>query len=311
VEAFRYEQAPYLSSFTLHRPQELAVLVAIAESGDLATVVTPNGESITRAIYQIRNNKKGALGLTLPAGATLWSVLVDGRAVKPAAGPNGQILVPLAVARGPESTFPVEIVYVEKQSALEWIGRRELRGPVLDLPVTVTSWNLFLPEEVRGFWFGGNLQRHLRIAGFLPDLPRIAEAETYPSNASNLGAPAAQRSAKMNARAMLSRADRADEVDGFIMAGGPSVADRDEKEEFQRALNKVQQTGVLPFRISLPQSGRLYRFGRLLTTQEALILDVRYSRVPSFPIAAGGIGLIGLAGLKRVFRRLLRRRKPV
>jgi len=225
---------------------------------------------------------------------------VDGRAVKPAAGPNGQIQVPLAVARGPESTFPVEIVYVEKQSALEWIGRRELRGPVLDLPVTVTSWNLFLPEEVRGFWFGGNLQRHLKIAGFLPDPQGMELFRALPQplrQAVGAGRMAMQKSAAADA-------------DG-VMAEESSNAYQDSRENFQQAMAKVQQTGVLPFRISLPQSGRLYRFGRLLTTQEALILDVRYSRVPSFPFAAGGIGLIGLAGLKRVFRRLLRRRKPV
>ena len=152
VMGFRYQQSPYRVTATLYRPEELAVLVAIAESGELHTVLTPTGEAITRAIYQVRNNKKSSLGVILPKGATLWSVLVDCKAVKPAAGPNGQILIPLAAGRGPEAVFPVEMVYVEKYLPFEWLGKAVYQGPVLDIPVTVSRWHLFLPEEIRACW---------------------------------------------------------------------------------------------------------------------------------------------------------------
>jgi len=64
--------------------------------------------------------------------------------------------------------------------------------------------------------------------------------------------------------------------------------------------------GVLPFRISVPRSGRPYPFGRLLTTAEPIVMEVRYVTFPPilFPLTLGGVGFAGLAWFRGRLRRL-------
>ena len=295
VAGFRYQQIPYRATVSLHRPEELAVLVAIAESGELATLVTPTGEIITRVVYQVRNNKKGSLGVTLPKGATLWSALVNRRAVKPAAGPNGQILIPLAVTVGPESTFPVEVVYVEKADPFSWIGQAKYQGPVLDIPVTVARWILFLPEQIQGVRFTGNLQRNLIVAGFLPEFQPLRQ---------QVEADKAYSRGNENQRVL----DKHFMGASFRERLKPEAMEVDRVEkDFSNAVAKVQQTGVLPFRIAIPHSGRPYVFGKLLVAGDPLTIQVRYLKTPIPTLLSGGIGLLGFLGLGSGFRTSRRR----
>ena len=316
VAGFRYAQAPYRLTATLYQPENLAVLVAIAESGDLATILTPTGEAITRAIYQVRNNKKSSLAVSLPKGATLWSVLVDRRSVKPAAGPNGQLLVPLSVNTGPERSFPVEVVYVEKAAPFQWLGKTEYRGPVLDIPLTVVRWNLFMPEEVRGYWFSGNLQQHLKMAGFLSDPSPLGEARMQMASLEMKEEAASfnrVRANKMAARrfedgekSMLACDSAAPQS---AAAGSFPCGEKDEMQDFRQVAAQVQQSGVLPFRIAIPSSGRAHSFSRLLTTGEPLTIRVHYVKIAPqvFSATTGGIGLAGFllvgGGLRAGFRR--------
>ncbi|MCM8795021.1 MAG: hypothetical protein NC819_04385 [Candidatus Omnitrophica bacterium] len=313
IAGFRYQQAPYRLKATVHQPDDLAVLVAIAESADLATVVTPTGEGITRAVYYVRNNKKSSLTVKLPEGAILWSVLVDSRCVKPAAGPQKQVLIPLAVAEGPERVFPVEIVYIQKFSRFEWVGKTEYQGPVLDIPVTVARWNLYLPEEIQGVWFAGNLQRRLQVAGFLPgaeplgQLARLQEDKEYDGNKKREFLYAAKMASAGAFRRDRS-AQNVDEtqylaMDSMMPALSPEASSFEEEkvqmEDFRSVVEKAQQAGILSFRIAVPKSGRGHHFGRLLTTGEPLVIQMWYIRtLPAlFPLAGGGFGLIGLMGL--------------
>ena len=317
VAAFRYQEAPYRIAVSIHRPEEMAVLVAIAEYGHLATIVSPDGERITRAVYQVRNNKKPWLEVALPDQATLWSVLVSQRAVKPAAGERGRVRIPLAATRGPEETFPVEVVYVEKGSAMNWMGQERFRGPTLDIPVTVTSWSLYLPEEMWGLRFSGNLRQHLKVAGFLPDVSAIVTGEPL---AQFGGRPtegvgfAGKRMAEEKV-SFQGQKSRSGSYNGAPLAAAlqaDSVAAKDEEmDDLRKMAVQVQEVGVLPFRIAIPQSGRAHRFSRLLTTGESLKMDVRYMKVPTpaLPWAAGSLGLMGLAGFGGGLKRFLRRRK--
>jgi hypothetical protein len=345
VAAFRYQKAPYRITATLHRPEELAVLVAIVESADLATLVTSGGERIVRAIYQIRNNKKPSLEMTLPKQATLWSVLVNHRAVKPAAGPEGKVLIPLAASMGPEETFPVEVVYVEEESPFQWLGQTRFQGPVVDIPITVARWHLFLPDKVRGYWFTGNLERHLKVTGSLQD-PQLPS----PSDLSNLESSSGEGSkgvgggwgvqgkgrissstATVDALEQQEEQTREDSPhrneeklarkEGVVRSirdaqGAPNAPTATptqkrewEGDDFKAVIANVRQTGVLPFRIAIPRSGRAYHFGRLLTTHEPLTLQVRYLKSPVVPWAVGSLGVFGLAGIGAGLRNALRRRR--
>jgi hypothetical protein len=291
VAAFRYMEAPYRVMTQLIRPEELPVLVAIAESGELITVAAPTGEIITRAVYQIRNNKKTTLSVTLPTGSTLWSVLVDQRPVKPSAGPRGQIQVPIMNNHGPETVFPVEIVYVQKTTAMRpFFGQVQYEGPSLDIPVTVSQWKLLLPDRLMKIGYSGNVQFGFSAQMVSPEWRGIASAGI------RNGEPQ-----PLDSRRMSVLCEKA-------APAAQSFADCEpmEQKDFEEAVDKVQQTGLLPFRVSIPQSGRVYRFGRLLSVNEPMSVQIRYLRMSLVPLASGGVvflGLMALAGAARLFRR--------
>ena len=286
LQAFRCQQAPYQITVSLKRPKELPVLAAVVERAEISLLVTSAGEAMVRAIYQIRNNRKESLSVHLPLGATLWSVAVNQQPVKPVAGTGEEVLIPLSIGGGPEATFPVEVFYVQKGNTFAMLGRSGFIGPVLDVPITVTSVDLFLPDELFPISFSGNLQRHLHVETGLEPRPVFSQMDGVASSAS------------------LQRMGRG----GLAMKeSSPAEA---EIQQWEKAQDRAVESGVLPFRIPMPRSGQLYRFGRLLLTSEPVRLEVRYAKLPvvSFWLTTSGIGLAGLlAGLKRRSRRM---RKP-
>jgi hypothetical protein len=65
------------------------------------------------------------------------------------------------------------------------------------------------------------------------------------------------------------------------------------------AAEPLQETGILPLKIRLPKSGTVYRFNRLMTTQDALMLDATFVhlRLPWVPFATVGLLLVPMGGL--------------
>ena len=55
--------------------------------------------------------------MTLPAGATLWSASIDGRAIRPGTGQGDTLLLPLPKRRAGEDApaFVVDLVYVDRE----------------------------------------------------------------------------------------------------------------------------------------------------------------------------------------------------
>jgi hypothetical protein len=85
--------------------------------------------------------------VTLPAGATVWSVSLAGRPVRPGQAPDGGLLLPLEKSRGGDDApaFAVEMLYLTKASA--WIdkGQEKVTLPALDLPISRTGLLLYYP----------------------------------------------------------------------------------------------------------------------------------------------------------------------
>ncbi|MBI3323901.1 MAG: hypothetical protein HYZ92_01295 [Candidatus Omnitrophica bacterium] len=382
--AFRYHQHPYRALLSLTHYDDLPVLNAIAEQGELVTVVSRQGERLTRAIYAVRANKKQFLGATLPEGAMLWSCTVDRRSVKPVDGTGGQLLIPLTSAKAADEPMLVELVYFERQAALTGMGHLTLRGPVLDIPTTVANWLLYTPRQTKLLKTSGNLERGAgpmqvveepfqvalpsavpsRIAGGFFNARRLSrQAEAPKSVATSAeegerGGQLAQyepyyaeqnltagrsdgytesyglsKFVKPSAVSPVTRAGTEGEGDDVRSAavgrmylgsvagalgsalfgeggdknkrGGPSEPPRDnEADEKQLAAfdgavaMRMQEAGILPLKIHLPKAGRLYRFNRLLTSQEALHLDASFVTLPDAvgPWPLFGVGLLALSG---------------
>src|SRR6267142_1171689 len=151
LNAFRFRPGPTKLARWLrvdvarYTPQ--AVLMANVEEARYQVLITGEGKVLVQARYAIRNNQRNFLKVSLPAGATLWTASLAGRAVRPGQSPDGSLLLPLDKARSGEEApeFAVEIVYLARGSAWNDKGQFKLSLPALDLPVSHTGLLVYHP----------------------------------------------------------------------------------------------------------------------------------------------------------------------
>ncbi|HKP12486.1 MAG TPA: hypothetical protein VJZ91_10265 [Blastocatellia bacterium] len=118
-----------------------AVLTANVEEAAYNALVTEEGKLLVNARLAVRNNQRSFLKLNLPASATLWSVVVAGRPVRPGRAPDGSLLVPLEKTRGGEESpaFAVEVAYLDRAAAWGEKGRARLALLTVDMPISKSS----------------------------------------------------------------------------------------------------------------------------------------------------------------------------
>ncbi len=134
--------------------EEVDVLVTLLDQAEATTMFTRDGRRLTRVRYQVRNNRRQFLRLALPDGAELWSASVAGKAVQPAAGSDGRLLIPLVRSQatgGNLAAFDVDVVYVETGDGPDASGRGSFHGrlPTADAPTTWVGWTVYAPFEAR------------------------------------------------------------------------------------------------------------------------------------------------------------------
>ena len=151
LEAFRFRSGEGKMarslSVTVARYTPQAVLMANVEEARYQVLVSREGKTFVQARYAVRNNQRNFLKITLPAGATLWSASLSGKAVRPGRAPDGSVLLPLDKARAGEEAppFAVEVVYLVRGTAWNEKGQFALVLPALDLPVARTGLLLYHP----------------------------------------------------------------------------------------------------------------------------------------------------------------------
>ncbi len=332
--AFRYHQPAYQLILALTRHQDHPVLSAIAEQGELVTVLSRRGESLTRATYLVRANKKQFLEVRLPVGSQLWSCLVDQSSVKPVQGDADRLLIPLSTASEGEQPIIVELVYFEKRPELVRLGQLKLQGPILDVPTTIANWWLYAPRDVRFLRLAGNLDRQTAPIAFVEEPILQLASDTRRSGLAGgmqvidgKGRTSKQGYAhagyasddqmtdqieqgkedsgmfRNNGEALVGQ-KRAEQPRAIAMefsevdepqqtnrpSGGPAsslsmrekgASDSDEIDAMMTRLSAhLKERGILPLKVRLPQSGRVYRFSRLMTTQEPLQLQATFVHLP-------------------------------
>jgi len=134
--------------------EDVDVLVTLLDQGEATTMFTADGRRLTRMRYQVRNNRRQFLRLTLPKDAELWSSAVAGRAVQPARSQEGELLVPLVrsqAAGGALAAFDVEIVYVESGEGPNASGSGTFMAelPKADAPTTWVGWTVYAPRQAK------------------------------------------------------------------------------------------------------------------------------------------------------------------
>jgi len=142
------------------RRARVASLHATCDSVNAISFFTDEGVSVTRAIYEIRNVAQRHLSLRLPEGADLWGAFVADRAVRPLAGVEGTILLPIELSRdGRVRSYPVEVVYALGGQPFERRGTLAAGLPAVDVPVMHAMYSVYLPQRLRAWGFAGSLKQ--------------------------------------------------------------------------------------------------------------------------------------------------------
>lgn len=237
--AFKYLNHPFSIAVDVTKHEEIPVLVATVDSADYITLQTDEGKSLTKAIYQVRNNVKQFLHLILPKNATLWSAFVAGKPVKPAKDKFGEILIPLEKSQfsGENLTqFPVEIVYLDKLPKMILAGNLKLNLPQTDIPVSSLNWAVYLPMDFIYFNFGGDVKpvkgQRQRLGLFDGVVARRIDYK------------------------------KGEKLSGYAQSQIAPL------QEFAGELKTAQMKGVLPIKIAIPEVGRVYNFSKLLIAEK-------------------------------------------
>lgn len=134
-------------SVNVARYDQQAVLMANVEEARYQVLMSADGKELVQARYAIRNNQRSFVKITLPSGATVWSVSLAGEPVRPGQSPDGSLLLPLEKSRGGEDApaFAVEILYLTKAASWADKGHEKVTLPALDLPISRTGLLLYYP----------------------------------------------------------------------------------------------------------------------------------------------------------------------
>jgi hypothetical protein len=158
--AFRYhKQAGETPSLALQwvRFPDGSVLAAVAESATVTTLVTSEGRSLTEVKLLIKNQAQPILKVSLPAGASILSADVGGERVKPVQGPDGNRVPLLRQGFHPTDSYTVSFVFIHSGAPFAKKGGAELSLPNMDIPISLLSWEIFLPEQYKVKDFGGDV----------------------------------------------------------------------------------------------------------------------------------------------------------
>jgi carboxypeptidase family protein len=157
--AFRYHRRPGDSpKLTLEWNQfpDSTVLSAIGERATITTLLNVEGKSLTEVTLRVRNHAQPFVKLVLPQGASLLSAEVEGEKVKPVVGSDGSRVPLLRAGFRPSGAYTVSFVYLASGVSFGKSGKYELVIPKMDVPVSLLTWEVFLPDRLEVKQFGGS-----------------------------------------------------------------------------------------------------------------------------------------------------------
>ena len=157
--AFRYNRhatdAPTLK-LEWKQFSDAEVLSAVAERATVTTLTNVEGRSLTEISLRVRNHAKPFMKVTLPAGAQLLSAEIEGEPVKPVEGPDGTRVPLLRTGLDSSRPYTVSFVYINAGTRFGKSGAYDMGLAKLDIPVSLLTWELSLPDRVQVKQFGGN-----------------------------------------------------------------------------------------------------------------------------------------------------------
>jgi hypothetical protein len=235
-------------SINVARYDQQAVLMANVEEARYQVLMSADGKELVQARYAVRNNQRNFVKVTLPAGATVWSVSLAGRPVRPGQSPDGSLLLPLEKSRGGDDApaFAVEILYLAKGSAWNEKGREKITLPALDLPISRTGLLLYYPPLFKVSAEPGTFRTQEYVNPTSAVLTAVSAGFGGAGGAVGALAPASPK--------------QFDRVDQFAKLQGAD--DKEKKDSTQALLDSFRTkslggkvTGILPINVSFPAFG--------------------------------------------------------
>merc|ERR1719271_2101912 len=160
-------------SVRVTKHDDTEVLVTAIDEAHFETTVAQEGKILTRCLLLVRNTQRQFLRAQLPPGATIWSTLVGGAAIKPGVDASGQYLIALrqSGATRPDEEFVVELLYLTENGStartlsgaaaaggMYGRGKLELTWPKFDIPIGHLFVTLRLPTNFKYSEFKGSLK---------------------------------------------------------------------------------------------------------------------------------------------------------
>jgi hypothetical protein len=208
------------------RYAQQAVLTANIEEARYRVLASSDGKVLVQMRLAVRNNQRSFLKVALPAGASVWSSSIAGRAVRAGQSPDGALLFPLPKSRAGEEApvFAVEVLYLSRAAVWEPKGKEALALPNLDLPVSRTGVLLYYPPTYRVTSGPGAFRPQAYEPSTSPVLSSSASAAMDTPNANaNIAASTQVLLDGFRARTNARRAAEAVPVDVAFPAIGPSL----------------------------------------------------------------------------------------
>ena len=155
ILCYQTSQPDFGLDLSVVRHAEAEVLPARVRSLVLTSVVSDDGQMVTRMDMKVNVGTLRFLDVTLPAGAEVWSVFVNDTASVPLKD-RGKVMVPLESARV-TGDASVELTYVGLAGPGGAFGRERIEGPRFNIPLADLQWNIYVPPNYRYHGFGGTL----------------------------------------------------------------------------------------------------------------------------------------------------------
>jgi autotransporter-associated beta strand protein len=140
---------------------EFPVRETLVDSALYTVLYRPDGQMMTKVVYEVRNRNQQYMKVELPAGAQLVVAHVNEQQKNLAQGPDTTMYVPLeksVLTTAGLVSFPVELVYVMAGEPLAAKGKMRLPLPRTDLPVAYARCALMLPDGLKVSEWGGPLR---------------------------------------------------------------------------------------------------------------------------------------------------------
>ena len=294
IFAYKYLRHPYSLVLDVQKHESLPVVSTVIDKAFATTLFTEDGKRVHQVTYSVRNTWKQFLELDFPKNSELWSVFIDGKAVKPTRNEEGKTLIPLNRSRegsGGLTAFDVELIYFEKTPPFGWFGQKKQPFVVPDVMISRILWSVYLPVESRVISFGGKMKKEKIASGLRPFLgmdkrvinmgllrqnevsqkgnrPQAAPAPGRQKSIASKDEAAYRARIAENVQIMKKRKELRSDFGDSMPVSEMEVAEQLYQEmDFGNKMDR-SAAGVLPIRVDIPAVGQLYRFAQQIVTED-------------------------------------------